>query len=682
VHVRFASSFRRAVVAATLGSSILAVGANAAPAPPSGVDLSTIDHTCRACDDFYQFANGAWLKKTKIPADKSTYDTFAILSDKNIAAVHQLLDQAVASNPTAGSDGQKVADFYSSCMDTAAIALAGTAPLDPDLSAIAGLTDLAHLPGVVAQLQLDGASPFFSFSRGADFQNSAVNISTIDQGGLGMPDRDYYTKTDPASVDLRAKYRTYVKTEFALAGESDSVADADAGTILSMETTLAEHQLTNVQRRDVKATNNKRTLDQLDALSPGFKWSAFVSDLGVRPTDTNVSSPAYLEAVSTALSGWSLDEIKTYLRWQLINAYATALPAPFEDANFAFYSTALQGVTTPLPRWERCAYHTDANVGEALGRLYVAKYFPPRAKASALEMVRNIEAALRDDLATLSWMSPQTRKLSIEKLDAYLVKIGYPDTWRDYSKLTIARGPFATNLIAAQRFENQREFAQIGGPVDRMEWGMTPPTVNAYYDPSINQIVFPAGILQPPFYYADADPAVNYGGIGAVIGHESTHGFDDQGSLYDKHGNLSDQWLPADRKKFAARTTCIVDQFDALSPLPGVKENGKLVVGEETADLGGLTLAYRAFEKWQSMHPRLTLDGFTPEQRFFLGWAHVWMGLERPDAIRLSAREDVHAYDKFRVNATVSNMPAFARAWMCPLRAPMVRPAALRCQIW
>jgi putative endopeptidase len=341
----------------------------------------------------------------------------------------------------------------------------------------------------------------------------------------------------------------------------------------------------------------------------------------------------------------------------------------------------LTGAVNPPPRWKKCATSVDDNLGEALGQLYVAKVFPPQAKAAALEMVHNIESTFREDLSTLSWMSPQTRRIAVAKLDAYLIKIGYPDKWRDYSKLTIVKGPFATNLMAARSFENARQFAQIGKPVDRTEWGMTPPTVDAYYEPTVNEIVFPAGILQPPFFDANADPAVNYGGIGAVIGHESTHGFDDQGSLYDKAGNLSDQWTKADRAKFTARTQCIITQYDSLS-LPGVHENGKLVVGEETADLGGVTLAYRAFEKWQSTHPRRTIDGFTPEQRFFLGWAHVWMMVEQPALIRLDAQTDVHAYYKFRVNATLSNMPAFAKAWFCPLESAMVRPAAERCQIW
>jgi predicted metalloendopeptidase len=675
-------ALRLASLATIVVFSIVPLYAGASPVPRSGVDLSAIDHTCNACDDFYQFANGTWLKNTKIPADKSTYGSFGILADQNIAVVHQILDDVVKSNPPPGSDAQKVADYYASCMDTDAIAAAKTTPLEPDLSAIDALTDLSGLPALVATLQLDGVSPFFSFSRGADFQHSTTNISNIDQGGLGLPDRDYYTKTDPKSVQLRNQYQAHVAKMFSLLGEDDATAGADAATVVSMETALAQHQLTNVQERDDKATHNKLTLDQVDARSPSFKWTAFITAANVKPTVTSVTSPAYISALSGLLASWNMSQIKTYLRWQLVNTYAYALPKAFEDAHFAFFSTTLEGITEQQPRWKRCAYSVDSGLGEALGRLYVAKAFPPQAKAAALEMVHNIESAFHDDLATLSWMTPQTRKRASTKLAAYLLKIGYPDKWRDYSKLTITRGAYATNVIAAQRFEQEREFAQIGGPVDRAEWGMTPPTVNAYYDQSVNQIVFPAGILQPPFFDATADPAVNYGAIGAVIGHESTHGFDDQGSLYDAVGNLDDQWLPADRKQFAARTECIVKQYDALSPEPGVHENGQLVVGEETADLGGLTLAYRAFEKYQSKHPRLVLDGFTPEQRFFLGWARIWRTLQRPAAIKLYAQTDVHAYDKFRVNATMSNMLAFAKAWMCSQHAPMVRPAAVRCQIW
>ena len=682
--MRFNTSIalRLAALFAILALTVVQLRAGATAGLKSGVDLSAIDHSCKPCDDFYQYANGNWLKNNKIPADKSYYGSFGILADENIANVHKILTGVSATTHPAGSNEQKIADFYNACMNTAAIDAAGTTPISDDLALVDGLSDLSQLPQIAAKLQLDSVNVFFSYGRVPDFEDSTKNIIGIDQGGLGLPDRDYYTRTDAKSVELRKQYQTHVQKLFTLLGETNDAAAADAATVLSTETALANQQLTNVQERDVKATNNKRTLAELDALSPNFSWTQFSSGAGVAPSVADVTSPKYISALSAQLAAWTIPQIKTYLRWHVVNAYAAALPKAFRDEDFAFNSGILQGTTKQVPRWKQCAYAVDGNLGEALGQLYVAKFFPPQAKADAVDMVRNIEAAFRDDLSTIPWMSPTTRQKAVAKLDAYLIKIGYPNHWRDYSKLTISNGAYATNLMAAQKFELQRQWSQIGGPVDRTEWGMTPPTVNAYYDPTVNQIVFPAGILQPPFFDANADPAVNYGGIGAVIGHESTHGFDDQGSLYDKSGNLNDQWTKADRAKFTAKTQCIIDQFNGLYAEPGVKENGALVVGEETADLGGLTLAYRAFEKWQSTHPRRIIDGFTPEQRFFFGWAHVWESMQRPALIKLRAQTDVHAYDKLRVNATISNMPSFAKAFSCPLNSPMVRPIAKQCQIW
>jgi putative endopeptidase len=671
--------------AAIVALAVLAVyqlDAGASAPPATGVDAAAIDRTCKPCDDFYQFATGAWQKATKLPADKSSYGVFDILGDRNIAVVHQLLDEVSAANQTPGSNAQKVADFYGSCMNTAAIDQAGLSPITPDLDAVNALAKLDDLPALVARLELDGVDVFAVGASTPDYENSSVNLFYIYQAGLGLPDRDYYTKDDAKSADLRAKYQAYVAHMLGLTGESAAAAAADAQTVMTIETALAQHQLTRVQRRDVKATANKRTVAQLDALSPNFHWSALLAALNVDAATVGVESPDYVGALSGLLPGWSIDQIKTYLRWHVLNAHAQALPTAFEDANFAFYRTTLRGQAQPDPRWKRCAYSVDENVGEALGQLYVAKAFPPQAKREARAMVDNIESVFREDLQTLSWMSPQTRQHAIAKLDAFLIKIGYPDKWRDYSALSVGKVPYAANLIAAERFENQRELAQVGKPVDRTEWGMTPPTVNAYYDPSVNEIVFPAGILQPPFFDPSGDVATNYGAIGAVIGHESTHGFDDQGSLYDKDGNLNDQWTPADRAAFDAKTACIVNQFDQLSPLPGVHETGKLVVGEATADLGGVTIAYKAFERWQSAHPRVTIGGFTPEQRFFLAWAQTWRSVQSEAYTRLLATTDPHPYDKFRANATVSNLEEFAKAWQCPLTAPMVRPPADRCKIW
>ncbi len=680
LRVRVILHFGALVALLVVGALQLRAGASSAL--KSGVDLSTIDSACKPCADFYEFANGRWLKTSRVPPDKSYYGTIDILADKNLAVIHQILDELTHSATAPGSNERKLADFYNSCMNVNAIFRSGTGPLESDIHAIDALTDLNQLPVLLARLRLDDVNAFFFVSRTPDFQSGTSDIAGIDQGELGLPGRDYYTKTDANSVELRKLYELHVATMLSLLGKSNDAAGAGAATILAMETSLAKRQLTDVQAIDLEDSDNRQTLAQLDALSPNFKWSEFFSALGVAPTLTSVTSPAYLHALSTQLGSWRLDEIRTYLVWHLVNAYAMALPQRFRDAHFAFYGSILQGITTEPPRWKECAISVDRSLGEALGPLYVAKAFPSEAKAAALEIARNIESAFRDDLSTLPWMSSSTRELALQKLNANLIKIGYPDKWRDYSKMPIVAGPYLTNLMAAAKFETERELAQIGGPLDRKEWNMTPLTVDAYYDRGINQIVFPAGILQPPFFDADADPAVNYGAIGAVVGHEATHGFDDQGSAFDKNGTMSDQWTVAERLTFLGKTQCIVKQFDGLSPLRGVTEDGRLVASEEAADLGGVALAYRAFERWQSTHPRNVIDGFTPEQRFFLGWAHVWMSVERPAAIELSAETDVHAYDKFRVNAILSDLPEFAKAWMCPLNSAMVRPPADRCEIW
>ena len=654
----------------------------AAPKAVSGIDVSSLDRTCKPCADFYQFANGGWIKKNPIPAAYPAWGSFNILNDHNEGVLHALLDQASTAGAASGSNEQKIGDFYASCMNTAQIDAAGTAPLAPLMKTVDGVTDVKGIAPALASLQMQGVDAFFGFGSGADFKQSTMNIGQIGQSGLGMPDRDYYTKTDVKSVALQKAYVAHVTQMFVLDGESAAQAAADAQTVMDMESTLAKSQKTRIEERDVAAGYNKTDLAGLQSMAPNFDWASYFSASGVQPGAINVGEPAYLKALSAQLGQWTPAQIKTYLRWHVLHAFATSLPSSFDQANFAFYSKELSGATEQRPRWKRCVARTDEALGEALGQLYVAKEFPPAAKARALELVQYIKSTLRADMETLSWMSPATKARAVEKLDAFVIKIGYPDKWRDYANLPIAKGPFAANVIAANDFATKYDYAKIGKHVDKYEWGMTPPTVNAYYEPTTNTINFPAGILQPPFFNADADMPVNFGAIGAVIGHESTHGFDDQGRQFDKDGNLSDWWTAADSANFNKRAQCIVNQYDALSPVPGVHEQGKLVQGEATADLGGMTVAYKAFEKWQSTHPRLTLDGFTPEQRFFLGWAYVWAGTQRPQYTTMLANTDVHAYDKFRVNATVANMPQFAAAWKCPIGSAMVRPAASRCQIW
>ncbi|MEO9169583.1 MAG: M13 family metallopeptidase [Candidatus Baltobacteraceae bacterium] len=648
----------------------------------SGIDLSSLDRTCKPCANFYQFANGNWIKKNPIPAAYPSWGSFNILADHNSAVLHSLLAQASESKAAGGTDEQKIGDYYASCMDTAQIEGAGTTPLDPMLKAIDGITDAKSVAPVVAALQLQGVDVFFGFGSGADFKQSTMNIAQIGQSGLGLPDRDYYLKTDAKSKDIAKAYVAHVARMLNLSGESPTQAAADAQTVMDIETTLARNQKSRVEERDVQAGYNKTDLAGLQKMAPNFDWAAYFAASSVQPDAINVGEPAYLKALSTQLSLWTPAQIKTYLKWQTVHAFATSLPHAFDEANFDFYSKTLSGTTKQRDRWKRCVRATDGALGEALGKLYVAKEFPPAAKARALELVKYVKETLRADIGTLTWMSPATKAKAVEKLDAFVIKVGYPDKWRDYSALTIDKGPYVSNVMAANEFATKYDYAKINKAVDKYEWGMTPPTVNAYYDPTQNDINFPAGILQPPFFNASADMAVNFGAIGAVIGHESTHGFDDQGRQFDKAGNLTNWWTASDATNFNKRAQCIVNQFDALSPVPGTHEQGKLVEGEAIADLGGITIAYKAFERWQASHPRLTLDGFTPEQRFFLGWAYVWASSERPQYAGMLATVDPHPYDEFRVNATFANMPQFAKAWNCPLGSKMVRPAKDRCQIW
>ncbi|MBC5809939.1 MAG: M13 family metallopeptidase [Candidatus Eremiobacteraeota bacterium] len=680
-------SFSRSIrLAGAVAAFLLAANAivGAQTAVRSGIDPQNFDRTCKPCDDFYQFAVGGWIKNHPVPATKSAVGSFQDLAERNDEVLRGILETAAASHAAAGSDERRIGDYYASCMDTAAIDAAGAKPISPLLADVAGLKDVRSLARLQALLGSRGVGgTFFQFGPRADAHDARTTIAQISQGGLTLPDRDYYLKDDEKTKAIRAAYVTNVGQTLALLGESPDAAAKDAQTVLAVETVLAKNAIARVDQRDPASTDHRMTFAQVQALAPNVDWASLFAGYGVpESVGINVAQPSYLKALSDFLGTANVDDLKTYLRWRVVHDFAPVLAKTFEEANFAFFSKTLNGTPEQAPRWKRCVAAVNGNLGDALGKLYVARTFPPEAKASALAMVQNIKQTFRDDLATLDWMSPETRRRAVAKLDAFVVKIGYPDKWRDYSSLKISRDAYASNQLASNQYRSADAMSRIGKPVDRVRWGMTPPTVNASYNPSANDITFPAGILQPPFYDKDADPAVNYGGIGAVIGHEATHGFDDQGRKFDPYGNLVDWWAAEDSTKFNARADCIVKQYDALSPLPGVPENGKLVQGEAIADLGGLTIAYKAFEKWQAQHPRRTIDGFTPEQRFFIGWAQVWSSNMRPEQVALRAKTDVHAYAKFRVNATFADMPEFAAAWGCKTPELMTRPVAERCQIW
>ncbi len=647
-----------------------------------GFDTANLDRTCKPCDDFYRFAMGGWMKANPIPPEYSTWGSFTVLLDKNQQALRTILEAAATANAAGGSNERKIGDFYASCMDRTAVDAAGTKPLEVELLNIAQIKGAADLQGEMAHLQENGIDAMFRFSSRQDAKDSTQVIASAAQGGLGLPDRDYYLREDEKSKKLRDEYVKHVAKMFELLGDSSDKAAAEAATVMSIETSLAKASMSNVDRRDPDKTYHRMKLAELRALTPSFSWEAYFKATGhPQLAESNVGQPDFFKALDGQLTATPVEDWKTYLRWQLVDATAPGLSEKFVAEDFEFRGKALRGTKEILPRWKRCVQATDRNLGEALGQVYVQKYFPPEAKARVLEMVHNLIAALHDDLQTLPWMGPETRAQATAKLEAFGVKMGYPDKWRDYSGLKIDRASYMQNELRGAEFEFQRQLDKVGKPLDRTEWGMTPPTVNAYYRSSMNEIVFPAGILQPPFYDPKADDAFNYGGMGAVIGHEITHGFDDQGSKFDAKGNLKDWWSAEDLKNFKERSQCVSDQFDGYVVDGDLHENGKLVLGESIADLGGLTISYAAYEKSLQGKPRpADKDGFSPEQRFFLGWAQVWGANMRLENARLLTNTDPHPLPRFRGNGPLSNMAEFAKAFGCQKGEAMVRGQA--CKIW
>ena len=647
-------------------------------------DVAGMDTQTSACADFYQYANGGWLTANPIPAAYPAWGVANVLDEKNREVLHQILEAAAKNGSVKkGTNEQKVGDYYSTCMDDAKIEAEGIKPIQSELDLIAKISNQAALQREFAHLHSTGLNAGFFSGSTQDTKNSAEVIAGIFQGGLGLPDRDYYIKTDDKSKSTRDEYVKHVAKMFELMGDDAAKSANEAQTILAIETKLAEASKTRVERRDPEKNYHRMTLAQLKDVAPNFDWPNYFQTIGLaQKADVNVAQPEFFKAFDALLTSTPISDWQTYLRWNLINTAAAGLSTRFVDEDFHFKGMVLQGAKENLPRWKRCVAGTDRALGEALGAVYVQKAFPPAAKARALEMVRNLEAALKSDITTLKWMSDATRQKAIVKLDAFLNKIGYPDRWRDYSSLSIDRSSYVANRFRVGVFNERRDWAKVGKPVDRMEWGMTPPTVNAYYNPQINEIVFPAGILQPPYFDATADDALNYGSMGSVIGHEMTHGFDDQGRQYDSTGNLANWWSDDDLKAFKERAGCIVNQFNNFEVEKGLNENGSLVQGESIADLGGLVVAYVAFQKVMEGKPRTNVDGFTPEQRFFLGYARGWANNIRPEFARLLVNIDPHPLAKFRVNGPLSNMPLFAAAFQCKEGDPMVRPEKDRCVIW
>jgi endothelin-converting enzyme/putative endopeptidase len=647
------------------------------PAETSTVDLASLDRTADPCGDFYQFACGGWMARHPIPSDRSQWATFDELQERNNQKLREILEEAQA-HPT--EETRKIGDYYASCMDETGIDARGVMPLQSELNRIASLKNRAGLPSLLATLHPIGAAAFFFTSSSPDIDDASVQLAGIYPAGLGLPDRDYYFRDDARSVELRKQYVDHIGRMFQLLGASADQASARAAAVMRVETEIARPQLDVVARRDPAKVNHKMKVAELQALTPQFKWQEYLKGIGAPPfTKVNVTQPEYLQALDRLLSTMPLDDVKEYLRWHLVHANATVLPTAFVNENFRFYGKTLQGTPELRPRWKRCVDYTDGDLGEALGKAYVAKNFGPQAKADTLAMVEAIETALQQDINTLTWMSEDTRKEALKKLHAVAHKIGYPDKWRDYSKLRIVRGDALGNSQRANTFDFRRAIDRIGQRVDRDEWGMTPPTVNAYYNPTQNNINFPAGILQPPFYYGGGDRATNFGAAGVVVGHELTHGFDDQGRKYDANGNLHDWWKADDGKNFESRAQCFVDEYDGFK-IDDAKVNGKLTLGENTADNGGVRLALAAYLATAAARPNQTLDGFTPEQRFFIGYAQVWCENARPEAVRLRVQTNPHSPGRFRTNGVLSNTPEFAKAFSCKPDAPMVRANA--CRVW
>src|SRR5271165_2826864 len=652
--------------------------------PGSGFNIDNIDKSVDPCVDFYQYACGNWIKNSEIPADRAAWQSFSELDESNLEIEKGILEKAASGGASRNPVDQKIGDMYGSCMDEKAVDAKGIAPLKPELERIAAVKDKSALMEEIGRLHMVGGSSLFSFYSNSDLHNADQVIAYIDQGGLSLPDRDYYVKDDADKVEMRKHFIEYATQLFTLGGQTPQQAASSAEQVLVVETLLAADSMDRTKRRDPKNRDHKMTRDEVLALAPDFYLNRYFTAVGAPNFSAlNVVNPDFFRQVNGVVASLPLDSLKTYATWHVLRAAAPWLSQPFVDANFKMRQ-ALTGQKQIQDRWKRCVDLVDGSLGEALGQRYVDLAFGAEGKQRMLKMVDALEKSLDEDIQGLAWMSDDTKKQAKVKLQAIRNKIGYPDTWRDYSSVVIKRDDLLGNVRRTTEFEAQRQISKIDKPLDRKEWGMTPPTVNAYYSGSFNEIVFPAGILEPPFFDKTMDDAVNFGGIGLVIGHELTHGFDDQGRKYDPHGNLRDWWTAQDGKEFEKRVSCVADEYSNFVAVDDLKLNGRLTLGENTADNGGARIALAALEHMiaddKTGKEGQKIDGYTPEQRFFLGFGRVWCEKRRPEIARTRVLTDPHSPGKYRVDGVVQNMPEFQKAWGCKAGQPMVAENA--CHVW
>jgi putative endopeptidase len=648
------------------------------------IDVKNMDLSVAPGEDFYQYSNGGWMAANPLPGEFSRYGSFDKLAEDNQKMVRALIEEASAAADSASELHRKVGLFYRTGMDTLKIEAEGMNPLAQELDLIEMTSSAADVMNLIIHQHRRGNSMLFLMAGAPDRKNSNMVIANLYQGGLGLTDVDYYRGSDERSVAIRERYKAYIAELMGIAGTEPALAGEWAEKVLSLETRLAGASLTRLERRDPHRTYNKMNLEALEKLAPAIDWAGYFSGVGLTDIgEVNVGMPEFFAEVSRMLGDVPLEDWKVYFRWHLLNNSAPYLSSAFVNSNFEFYGRFLSGKQVNQPRWKRVLQMEDFALGEAIGQMFVEKHFPPEAKERMMSLVYNLRIALGDRIETLEWMSDTTKTEALAKLDAMNVKIGYPDKWRDYSGLEVSDDSYFANIMRAARFNQDYRMSKIGKPVDPEEWGMTPQTVNAYYSPNRNEIVFPAGILQPPFFYLDADDAVNYGAIGVVIGHEMTHGFDDQGRQYDKEGNLRDWWTAEDATRFSERAQVLVDQYNRFMVADSVYANGKLSLGENIADLGGLNISFAALQKaWEIHPPKGKINGFTPEQRFFLAYSHVWAQNITKEEILRRTREDVHSLGRFRVNGPLPNVEAFYQAFNIAEDAPMYLPVEQRAEIW